>query len=72
MTDWPERLLWCWKCFRSTIHTGRSVYIDVVGVDAPVSARIIVTTIICRRCFNCKRHEAELDHMEMPAKTEEE
>ena len=72
MTKWPVRKLWCWKCFKFTKHTGRIHILNVEGVGAPVTAQIQLTTLVCLECFNCKKTAAELDHMEMPAKTEEE
>lgn len=65
MTNWPERVLWCWRCFKFTKHTGRSSTLSVEDAVAPVTAQINVTGIICRDCFNCKKIETELDHMEM-------
>jgi len=72
MTKWPERILWCWRCFRFTVHTGRSLSIKVNAVDSGASGEIIATVIICRRCFNVKKITTELDHLEMPGRKEEE
>jgi len=72
MTKWPERILWCWRCFMLTVHTGRSFSLRVKAIDSGVTGEIIVTNIICRRCFNVKRVKTELDHLEMPGKAEEE
>lgn len=72
MTIWPVRLLWCWRCFRHTVHTGRSVSFKIKAIDSDATGEIAVTCIVCRRCFNVKKIKAELDHLEVPAKEEEE
>jgi hypothetical protein len=71
MTNWPERILWCWRCFRFTVHTGRDLVLKVRAVDSVATGQIGVTLIICRRCFNRKRVVTELDHLETAARQEE-